>query len=51
VHGAGEISCSIGCSRYPFDADNFEDLYKSADRALYETKHRGKHGYTIAGTQ
>jgi len=51
VHGAGEISCSIGCSRYPFDANSFEDLYKSADMALYETKHRGKHGYTIAGMQ
>lgn len=49
VRGAGKISCSIGCSRYPFDANNFEGLYKSADRALYETKHRGKHGYTISG--
>ncbi len=40
-------SCSIGISVYFKHGDNFQDLYKNADKALYMTKERGKNGYTI----
>lgn len=36
------VTLSIGAAVYPKDADNFEDLYKAADRALYEAKKNGK---------
>lgn len=35
-------TASIGCAVYPRDADNFESLYKAADKALYRAKKRGK---------
>lgn len=35
-------TASIGCAIYPNDADNFEGLYKAADKALYTAKKRGK---------
>lgn len=35
-------TASIGCAVYPRDADNFESLYKAADKALYKAKKRGK---------
>ena len=51
VIGRGDIRCSvtasIGIALYPRDGANFEDLYQQADRALYETKQRGKDGFTI----
>ncbi|MBD5544677.1 MAG: diguanylate cyclase [Lachnospiraceae bacterium] len=37
-----KVTASIGCAVFPRDADNFEDLYKAADRALYKAKQRGK---------
>lgn len=36
------ISVSIGAAVYPKDAGNFEELYKMADKALYEAKKNGK---------
>ncbi|NLL78235.1 MAG: GGDEF domain-containing protein [Clostridiales bacterium] len=36
------VTASIGCALFPQDADNFEDLYKAADKALYKAKKRGK---------
>lgn len=39
------ISCSIGISIYPDDADNFENLIINADKAMYEAKRRGKADY------
>lgn len=44
-----KMSGSIGCSRYPDDGSTFEELYKKADKALYETKASGKDGWTIYG--
>ncbi len=32
------ISCSIGIALFPTDADNYEDLYTRADKALYRSK-------------
>jgi len=43
------MSGSIGCARYPDDGGTFEELYKTADKALYETKASGKDGWTIYG--
>ena len=35
-------TASIGIAVYPREGENFEDLYKSADIALYKAKNRGK---------
>lgn len=36
------VTASIGATVYPRDAENYEELYKVADSALYEAKKRGK---------
>ncbi|WP_195984135.1 sensor domain-containing diguanylate cyclase [Clostridium sp. D33t1_170424_F3] len=41
------ISASIGVAISPENGTTFELLYKCADTALYQTKKRGKNGYTI----
>ena len=33
-----EISISIGYSQFPKDAKNYNDLYKLADKNMYENK-------------
>jgi len=39
---------SMGISLYPEHANNFQDLYKFADHALFYRKHEsGKNGYTL----
>ena len=47
----GEKSCritaSIGVSISPSDGTDFDTLYEKADLALYQTKQRGKNGFTI----
>lgn len=40
------ISASIGISVYPHDGETFEELYKMADKALYQSKAKGKNCYT-----
>jgi diguanylate cyclase (GGDEF)-like protein len=35
-------TASIGAAIYPRDAQDYQGLYKSADKALYEAKRRGK---------
>ncbi len=42
-----KISGSIGVSQYPKDGKTYEELYKSADKALYSSKMRGKDCYTF----
>ncbi len=42
-----KVSGSIGVARYPDDGSSYEDLYKSADKALYQSKMRGKDCYTF----
>lgn len=34
----GEVSCSLGVVFYPRDGENFKELYRNADIALYEVK-------------
>ncbi len=41
------ISASIGISIFPSHGKDFEELYKSADIALYNTKAGGKDNFTI----
>lgn len=41
------ISASIGVAVSPEAGINFETLYQNADSALYQTKEKGRNGYTI----
>ena len=40
-------SVSMGISVYPENGKTFNELYKTADKALYATKRKGKDSYTI----
>ncbi|OYY49681.1 MAG: hypothetical protein B7Y48_05440 [Methylophilales bacterium 28-44-11] len=40
------VTCSIGISIYPFDAEDSDNLIKAADQALYASKGSGKNAYT-----
>ncbi len=42
-----KISGSIGIARYPIDGNSYEELYKAADKALYQSKLAGKDCYTF----
>ncbi len=41
------ISASLGIALYPAHGTSFEQLYRQADAALYQTKKNGKNGYTF----
>lgn len=41
------ISGSIGISKFPQDGKTYEELYKSADKALYSSKKKGKDCFTF----
>ena len=41
------LGASIGCVFVPNEGTDFKDLYKKADKALYNVKQHGKHGYSI----
>lgn len=36
------VTASLGAAIFSMDGDNFEELYKNADQALYDAKHKGK---------
>lgn len=44
---AGEVHASIGIALYPEHACTYEELFRCADEALYESKKHGKHCYTF----
>ncbi len=44
-----KITCSIGVAYYPDHGEEYLDLYKHADMALYEIKKDGRNGYCIYG--
>lgn len=48
--GSCPVSASIGVALAPNAGREFETLYKNADAALYQTKARGRDGYTVFGT-
>lgn len=41
------VSSSVGVAVYPKDGNNFEDLFKCADLALYTAKAQGKNCYSF----
>ena len=41
------LGASIGCSFAPDEGKDFLTLFKKADKALYDVKQNGKHGYKI----
>lgn len=41
------VSTSIGIAVSPMDGKDFETLYRHADKALYQTKKKGKNGFTL----
>ena len=42
-----KVSCSIGIALNPEHGTNYEQLYKSADEALYRSKNSGKNKYSF----
>ncbi len=41
------LSSSVGVAYSPSHGNTYEELYLCADKALYETKKRGRDGYTV----
>ncbi len=41
------IGASIGCAFAPDEGKDFQTLFKKADKALYDVKQNGKHGYNV----
>lgn len=42
-----DLTCSIGVASYPAHSDNYKDLFKIADKMLYNAKKKGKNRYII----
>ncbi len=49
--GDFKISGSIGIALYPKDGGTYEQLYRAADKALYQSKLKGKDRYTFYSEQ
>ncbi len=45
--GSVHLTLSIGVAIYPDHSEEYEQLFRQADRALYEAKESGKNGYAI----
>ncbi len=45
--GSYKVSASIGIARYPLDGKTYEELFKAADKALYQSKIAGKNRATF----
>lgn len=41
------VSASVGVAYYPSHADNFENIYRRGDLALYHAKNTGKNSYKV----
>jgi diguanylate cyclase (GGDEF)-like protein/PAS domain S-box-containing protein len=50
-HEKAFVSASIGIAIYPDDSSNTDDLIKSVDQAMYESKHRGGNCFTYFTTK
>ncbi len=45
-----KITVSVGCALYPRDTKDSRNVMECADKALYETKERGRNGFTLFGS-
>lgn len=45
--GDDKLSCSLGIARAGIDSNDFRELYRIADRALYIAKQKGRNRYII----
>lgn len=45
--GGIKLTASIGCASYPKDSDNYDELFKLADRCLYYAKTKGRNRFII----
>lgn len=45
------LGASIGCAFAPEEGKDFLTLFKKADKALYDVKQNGKHGYKVFRTE
>ncbi len=43
------VTASIGAAMFPKDGKNFEELYKSADKAVYTAKEHGRNKFVFFG--
>ena len=41
------ITVTVGCTSYPKDGDNYNELFKKADKALYRGKRKGRNCFII----
>ncbi len=41
------VMVTIGAVRVPVDGREFDDVFRLADKALYNVKQNGKHGYAF----
>ena len=41
------VTCSVGTATFPYDAQNYDDLFKLADHCLYVAKSKGRDRYII----
>lgn len=48
-HGPIQVTCSIGIATFPEAGRGWEELFKAADEALYESKRSGRNRCTIWG--
>ncbi len=44
------ISCSVGIAIYPHDGNNYDELIKNADTAMYKAKEAGRNGFCFYDT-
>lgn len=42
-----KVTCSVGTATYPYDAQNYDDLFKLADHCLYVAKSKGRDRFII----
>lgn len=46
-----KITCSMGTAQYPADASDYQQLFRTADKALYIAKEKGKDRYVIYNSE
>jgi diguanylate cyclase (GGDEF)-like protein len=45
------VTCSVGVALSPHQGTSIDDLFRAADRALYQAKDRGRNCYAVAGEE